>query len=208
MTHEELRDLLPDLLHGRLEGVRLSVLDGHLAECAECREELAALELVRNVPSFEPLIDAARIGSVIPPYASPLVTRPSPIRRPAFQLLLVAAAVVVVVGSVLLNRIAAVAPVSNAAQRPVAATPSQTNAGVPTRSVVPTRRSRIRSATESLATTPTVSRPRELQVAAGLQDLSDNGVRQLLRELDSFDGLPSSEPDPIGLSDSSSGGAR
>src|SRR5438132_6273063 len=103
ITHEEARDLIPDLLNGGLDPVRSAALEAHLAGCAECREELEALRLVKMTPSFEPLIDAAKIVAIIPPYGQPLPAAPIT-RRPRFQFLLAAAAVLVV-GALVLSRV-------------------------------------------------------------------------------------------------------
>jgi hypothetical protein len=52
-----------------------------------------------------------------------------------------------------------------------------------------------------------VSKPvKELQVAVGLEGLSDVSLAQLSRELDGLDGLPSPEPENLGVSDPTAGG--
>jgi len=68
----DVRDLLPDFLHGRLDASRRADVEQHLAECEACREELSLLadlrETMRRVPSMP--VDA--IAAAIPPYRAPV----------------------------------------------------------------------------------------------------------------------------------------
>jgi hypothetical protein len=200
ITHEDIRDLLPDLLHERLGAPEKRAIESHLAGCADCRAELSVLRMVQAAPSYEPRIDAVKLASVIPPYSMPAYQAPVATRVPS-RVLLALAAAVVIVGSVVVARgreessVAAVAPSTVAVQTPA---PSVVRATPTPVAVV-----RTPKATEVAA-----PKPRELQLAAGLDGVSDSGVQQLLRELDSFDGLPSAEPEPVGLGDQGSGGGR
>ncbi|HYC50141.1 MAG TPA: zf-HC2 domain-containing protein [Gemmatimonadaceae bacterium] len=84
-----MRDLLPDLMHGRVpDGQRLA-LDAHLDGCAACRAELALLQRVREAARV-PRVDTDRIVSALPPYRGRTFL--------ASPMLRVAAAVVLVVG--------------------------------------------------------------------------------------------------------------
>ena len=47
-NHEEVAELLPAYLNGRLDAVTLSLVDEHLASCLLCQQELAAWEFVRG----------------------------------------------------------------------------------------------------------------------------------------------------------------
>lgn len=57
-SHEELRSMLPAMAGGDLSKTELALLEQHLAECRECRAELAELQLVlqvmRETPELEP----------------------------------------------------------------------------------------------------------------------------------------------------------
>lgn len=57
-SHEELRSMLPAMAGGDLVKTELALLEQHLAECRECRAELAELQLVlqamRETPELEP----------------------------------------------------------------------------------------------------------------------------------------------------------
>ena len=63
----EMRDRLPELMHNRLDGESLRVVQAHVAGCADCRAELALLEQLRAVP-VAPRIDASRIVAALPRY--------------------------------------------------------------------------------------------------------------------------------------------
>jgi Putative zinc-finger len=199
ITHDEIRDALPDLLHDRLDAGLRQAVEKHLLSCAECRAELAVLRMVEAAPSFEPAVDAAKISAVIPPYAG-VDQRAPAVHEAYWQASAMLVAVVLVAGSVVLSRreSARVSPVQNSAQ--VAA--SKTNGA-------PAHQSTGASVGIALAPTgPAVVResegspkPQELQLAAGLDGMSDRGVAQLLRELDKLDPLPSPDPEPLGLSE-------
>ena len=57
-SHEELSSMLPAMAGGDLVKTELALLEQHLAECRECRAELAELQLVlqamRETPELEP----------------------------------------------------------------------------------------------------------------------------------------------------------
>jgi anti-sigma factor RsiW len=67
----ELRDLLPDLLHGRLEDADRRMVEAHLARCADCRAELELLRQLRGALHRAPPVDVAAIVAAIPPYRAP-----------------------------------------------------------------------------------------------------------------------------------------
>src|SRR3954469_2484072 len=99
----EIQAMLPDALHGSLERGESERVEGHLAGCEYCREEMRVLGMVSGAAVFVPQIDANRIAQQIPPYRriEPAFERPV---RPRFVSWLVAAALAIVVaggGSVL-----------------------------------------------------------------------------------------------------------
>lgn len=90
-SNVEVRELLPDYLHELLAAaVRVSV-ERHLAQCATCREELAALRLARAVMSSvrAPSVDVAGIVRALPRPVAPSTTaarspaRPFAVLRPS-----------------------------------------------------------------------------------------------------------------------------
>jgi predicted anti-sigma-YlaC factor YlaD len=63
----DIRDLLPDLLHGRLEAGDRATVEAHLRDCADCRGELELLRGLRNAaPS--PRVNVDAIAAAIPAY--------------------------------------------------------------------------------------------------------------------------------------------
>ena len=69
----EMRERLPDLLHGRLEGAARVEVQAHLATCAACAAELALLQEARRVLDRAPAVDVARIVAALPrPGVAPL----------------------------------------------------------------------------------------------------------------------------------------
>src|SRR5471032_794900 len=63
----EIRDRLPDLLHERLdESVRTAVM-AHVADCADCREELELLRGVRSaLLARTPRVNVSQIVAALP----------------------------------------------------------------------------------------------------------------------------------------------
>lgn len=89
----EMRDALPDLLHGALSADRQRVVRAHLDSCDACRAELALLSRVRDAVPVLP-IATDRIVSSLPRYQR-RPPRSSVARGP---LLRIAAAVVLLAG--------------------------------------------------------------------------------------------------------------
>lgn len=192
-TASNLQEMLPDLLHGTLTPERRERVEAHLATCEECREEIEVLRTVKTATVFAPRIDVDRVVRQIPPYRSivPLTERPASTRM--VQWLVAAALVVAAIGggSLVLSRTRA-----GNAPSPVASTqPSQVSnptepkpiaSGKP--SVVSPARTNVASAT---------SHPRALALAANVDDLSDGDLEQLMNDMNRFDALPATEPDPV-----------
>lgn len=155
----EIREMLPDVLHGTLAPGDRSRVDAHLAICGECRSELETLRAVHGSAVFAPNIDVDRIVRQIPPYGiiTPVVRRPTASRTVGWLVASSLALVIAGGSSVLVGR------TDRTEAPPVASAP----------------------ATHSLA------------LAAGVDDLSDGGLVQLISELNGFDALPSDDPEPV-----------
>ena len=67
----DIRDLLPDLLHGRLDAGERAEVEAHLRDCELCREELALLRGMRAALRRAPAVDIDAIAASIPPYRAP-----------------------------------------------------------------------------------------------------------------------------------------
>lgn len=67
----DLRDLLPDLLHGRLAPDARRSVEAHVQGCADCREELALLRTMSASLRRGPSANVATIVAGIPSYRAP-----------------------------------------------------------------------------------------------------------------------------------------
>lgn len=67
----DIRDLLPDLLHGRLGATERAAVEVHLRDCEECRDELELLRSMRSALRRAPAVNVDRIVAEIPPYHAP-----------------------------------------------------------------------------------------------------------------------------------------
>ena len=194
ITHEEARDYLPELLHGNLDAARRDALENHIASCGECASEMRVLQMVKDAPSFAPKIDAVKVASAISPYGAVPEARQRR-KTVVWQLAAAAAAAVVLV-------VATVTPRGNETAPPA----TRRVASVPAARLPDTPR-----ATPGVVETTKVPAPRrveaspEIQLAVGLDGVSDAGVAQLVQELDGLDGLLSSDPENLGVGDPAAG---
>jgi hypothetical protein len=145
------------------------------------------------------MIDAVAVSSKILPYGGIRVERPRPKIR-AWQMLSAVAAVLLV-ALTLIPRASQPVRTPGAAAPQVAVSPT-----TPTNPVSAITRTDS-PARSSVTRAPAI---RELQVAAGLEDLSDRNLAQLANDLGALDGLPSEEPENLGVADaiSASGGGQ
>ncbi|HEU4643093.1 MAG TPA: zf-HC2 domain-containing protein, partial [Gemmatimonadaceae bacterium] len=61
----DVRDLLPDLLHDRLDADARAEVERHVARCPECAAELELLRAMRGALSRAPMVDAAAIAAAV-----------------------------------------------------------------------------------------------------------------------------------------------
>ena len=64
-TNGEMRDLLPELVSGRLSAEMQLAVEAHVAECEECAEELTLLRALRPALMRGPVVDAQRIAAAV-----------------------------------------------------------------------------------------------------------------------------------------------
>lgn len=190
MTHEEIRDALPDLIHTTVDTGRRKQIEDHLRACAECASEMRVLQMVKGAPSFAPMIDAVAVSSKILPYGGIPAERPR--RTTRMWQMLAAVAVVAVLAVTLMSR-------SSQEVRGPAVSPSRV-AAAPTTVASPAA---LITRTDSPASNAvaTARKARELQVAVGLDGLSDGNLAQLASDLGGLDGLPSPDPENLGVAD-------
>lgn len=219
-TNGEMRDLLPELVSGRLGAAMRLAVEAHVAECEECAEELALLRVMRPALMRTPAIDTDRIAAAVRAQLPAMAQRGARRRAVPWSLAIAAAAViaVTVAGYEVATRGQAVAPDIASTHAPVApARDSAKDPIAPLPVAVP----------KTLAPRPAAAPPQELAVAPNasatvasangldnLSDLSDDDVRALTASLDGISAIPSAEPgaeiDPLGaaVDDQSAGGVR
>jgi hypothetical protein len=216
----EMRELLPELLHGRLDAASRARAEAHLATCDDCAAELALMRATRRAFAA-PAIDLARIVSAVergssegrdgvPPRTARAVASPRAARSPWRSWRAAAAIVVVAAGalSVIARRgrdaatlvrpplasSAATSDRSTGADAPVGATPP---ASTPERTVAGTAspRESVASARPTDRSTRAVARP--TIAFGGVADLSEAELEQLLADVDRLDARPAAEPERI-----------
>ena len=185
--NEEMRDLLPMLVHGSLDAPAVLVVREHVASCAACRAELEVIERVgRMLEAATPTLDLSEIVAALPtprlrvmPGATVNAAAPS-VRRTRWmprQYLAAAASVLIVasLASPLLRR----------------ASDGPDLAGVPDTGVLTvTTPGAEPGGSTSVAAASAIS----LTVEGGLSDLSDDDLTALLAELELFEATVMLEP--------------
>jgi anti-sigma factor RsiW len=192
-TDSDIQELLPDLLHGALAEAEKVRVEAHVATCESCQEDLDVLRTVKSAAVFAPSIDVDGVVRQIAPYRAivPAVEAPARTRVASWLVAATLALFMVGGGSVLITR-------QNSSGTSVKAPPVDSGALVAT-----TQRSapsRVPVATPTKIgepVTPAHPHPHALALAAEADGLSDGGLVQLMNDMDTFDALPGSEPDPV-----------
>jgi anti-sigma factor RsiW len=189
-TERDIKEMLPDLLHGALDADARARVEAHIATCGECTEELEVLRTVKSAAVFIPEIDVDRVVRQIPPYRTIVPAVRTPARSRAVSWLVAASLVVVVLGggSLLMNQktpiVGPVAKVDRPAS-PGGGSTRTNNSGELAPVATPKRP----------ATSPEPA-PHALVLASSVDGLSDNNLRQLMNDMNGFDALPATEPGP------------
>ena len=193
----EMRERLPDLLHGRLEGAARVEVQAHLAACEACAAELALLQEARRVLERAPAVDVARIVAALPrPRAVPLtVSRGGSAERPAVRRPVPAWRRYAVAAGLLLAAGAGAYPLLRGAdadaafdQGPVAGAPATVRPSSP-------------------GTQPAGGPAGEDRLlAVNVEGLSDDDFVGLLDALDDLEAVPASDPLPLVPVEASAGG--
>jgi hypothetical protein len=191
-TDSDIQELLPDLLHGALAEAEKIRVEAHVATCESCQEDLDVLRTVKSAAVFAPSIDVDRVVRQIAPYRAivPAVEAPARTRVASWLVAATLALFVVGGGSVLMTRqnSSGTSVVDGGAKSP------QQIAGTlpPAPSKVP-----VAPPTPKIIESVTSPHPHALALAAEADGLSDRGLVQLMNDMDTFDALPGSEPDPV-----------
>lgn len=191
----DVRDMLPDYLHDRLESSARASVEQHLAGCAACRDELALLRDLRGTLHRAPRIDVAAVAAAIPPYRAPVRKASSMGSWRA-----AAAIAAIAVGGTSIALLGRERQPARVAEIPVAApTTPAPEVGASTPAVVVPQ-----PGVERVPSVPQVAAPRatpapapkgeELAMGGGaIADLSDGELSDLLGDLESLDALPSTD---------------
>ena len=192
-TDSDIRELLPDLLHGTLAANARGRVEAHLATCGECREELDVLRTIKTAAVFAPRIDVDLVVRQIPPYRTVVPVTERPVRTRAVSWLVAATMAIVVIGG---GSLVLMKPKIVNDPRAVASTerPSAPN---PAESTAASSRIPAAGATGKTSVVSAPPHPRALALAANVDDLSDGDLRQLMNDMNRFDALPASEPEPV-----------
>ncbi|HUQ48742.1 MAG TPA: zf-HC2 domain-containing protein [Gemmatimonadaceae bacterium] len=200
----EVRDALPDLLHGRLSDLDTITMRAHIETCADCREEVRLLEEVLGSAPIAPRIDVAGIvaalPAAIPAVADQLVaSAPARARRQSSLLWKVAAvAALLVTGSLTFanaRRQAVVSPETSASIA-TPATSGRAPASAQSQAVSVTG-----VTNQVVASVNAVGKSNAgLSLTGGVQDLSDDQLESLVNGLDNVEAIPSGEPEPMTIS--------
>ena len=191
-SDSDIQELLPDLLHGTLAANARGRVEAHLATCGECREELDVLRTIKTAAVFAPRIDVDRVVRQIPPYRTIVPVTERPVRTRAVSWLVAATMAIVVIGG---GSLVLMKPKVGNDPRAVASTqpPPPTSA----ESTLVNSRIPAPGATGRTAVVSAPPHPRALALAANVDDLSDGDLVQLMNDMNRFDALPASEPDPV-----------
>jgi len=181
-TNGEMRDLLPDLLHGRLEAAERAEVESHLRSCEDCREELELLRNMRSALRRAPAVDVDSVVAGITPYRAPLERVPSRSwggwRVAAAVTLLAAGGTSVVVAR-------HEGPAREDSARVVALKTSDSVLGPAQGQAAPAQ-----AATTTGSPTVSAAAPRELALAGGtIGDLDDKELSTLIDDIGSLDAV-------------------
>ncbi|HEY4217609.1 MAG TPA: zf-HC2 domain-containing protein [Gemmatimonadaceae bacterium] len=210
-TNADIRDQLPDLLHDRLTVDVREVVVAHVADCADCREELELLRDVRGALLIRtPRVDVGQIVAALPKPAA----HAAPSRRFVRMDWRIAAAVtfLAVGGSsvALLERtpsgnrsfpdsnvVAAIAaPGSAATDSTSTASATAATAATAASSIAPTA-SGASTGSSEVASGADVEDAADVSPGGRFSGLSETQLKSLLDDIGQLPDVPVTEPDPV-----------
>ncbi len=188
-TEVDVQEMLPDLLHGKLEARARARVEAHVATCEDCAEDLEVLRTVKSAAVFIPAIDVDRVVRQIPPYRVIVPAAQVPARSRVVSWLVAASLAVVVLGGGSLLMIQ---------QKPLPQRVARVDSSKSgSKSGQQVARNPAASVVASKGPASAEPRPHALAMATGVDGLSDNNLRQLMNDMDSFDALPTTEPEAV-----------
>jgi anti-sigma factor RsiW len=185
----EIRDRLPDFVHDQLDPPARAEVSAHVATCAPCAAEVTLLRELRARLRAAPPVDVGQIVAALPrPTASrATATAAAGGRRQRFDWRIAAALAALAVGG-------GSAAVWNLWARADRSPNVAVDAPVLPRGERAERVERVAAA--------------DLTIDADLAEVSVAELESLLEELESFDGLPAGEPEPLLPSPGDEGNGR
>jgi len=185
MEHD-IQEMLPDLLHRSLDAATMQRVEAHVASCESCAEELEVLRTVKAAAAFAPTIDVNAVVGQIPPYRKIVPASQLPARSRMVSWLVAAGLMIVVAGGGSLLMVQPKGAVTRGATINSPSAPAKSPAG----SLTP-------SPGVNVARNTAAPAPHALALGAGVAGLSDNDLRQLMNDMDTFDALPNAEAEPV-----------
>ncbi len=209
-TNGEMRDLLPELVNGRLDAELQLAVEAHVAECAECAAEVTLLRSLRPALMSAPVIDTQRIAAAVRAQTAASPQRVAAQRSAPWRLALAAAALIAVGATAyaVVTRGRAT-PESIAVRTPDSSTGDSAHAAaapIPAPVAPAQRTAPAPVPPQQVAVAPPAAQPTAASggVLDNLSDLSDDDVRTLTALLDGMSAVPNAEPapevDPLGAS--------
>ena len=205
----DIRDLLPDLLNGRLAPAQRAEVEAHLLTCGDCNAELELLRAMQRSMHRAPAVAVTDIVNALPAYRAPARRLGNGWRIAAALALLAGGGTSIVVARdarVLDSHRAQVAVAPTVPSTPVTSTDTQV-ASTETPATV-------REPSNDAAATRAASAPQELAVASTtVGDLSEAELDALVKDLGSLDAVTPADVEqpasvsPIPPSNSSGAGA-
>jgi putative zinc finger protein len=187
----EVRELLPELMHGRLGEADRARVQAHVAGCEECAAELATLQAVQRAYSHVPAIDTAAVVRALPRPARPTVVRRAP--RVAWRI--AAAVSFISLGGISLVVARSFFDMNGAGISSTAGVDSGARTG--DTSVVP----------QSPGTVTKQGSPM-ISFGGGVADLKTEDLEKLLKEIDALEAAPPAEPESVPASEAGTGRVR
>jgi anti-sigma factor RsiW len=186
----EIREQLPELLHGKLDAAARARVEAHVASCAECAAELELLRAARAAFSRTPAIDAAKIVRQLP--------RPAQVtRRKSIRWQMAAAVSFITLGGLSLA-------IARESYRTGGRDSVPSSVQVPADTVRPDTPSATPKAPREVARVPAPAAPApaanarpSLTFGGGVSDLSDAEVEALLGAIDRVDATPLEDPEHV-----------
>ena len=171
----EIREALPELLHGRLDAIQAAKVREHVARCAECAAELELLQRVQRAYAAAPAVNTAAIVAALP--------RQRARRTFSLGMFRAAAAIVLLLAGAVIIR-SAMSGSENGKSNQVVVTPQDTPAvAMPRDTPVTIQRS---------------AQPRVLAMSVSeLDDLDADEMESLLSALLRLEAAPVAEPDTL-----------